>query len=109
MIRDEPEAREWYIECDPGSVQQRIFERLGFVRVPVCYHQPPLDGDVAVRTAGLGPELVLMRKGFAEESGSWKFSLRRFRPVLRQILSEVYRISDPQQSASFRTAVGELS
>jgi GNAT superfamily N-acetyltransferase len=109
MIRDEPEAREWYIECDPDSVQQRIFERLGFARVPVCYHQPPLDGNIDARAVGLGPKLVLMRKEFGEEFEPWKFSLRRFRPVLSQILSDVYRIPNPQRSASLRTADGELS
>lgn len=109
MICDEPGAREWYIECDPGSTQQRIFERLGFVRVPVSYHQPPLVAQDNACVADLGPELCLMRKGLGDEIGRWKFSVARFRPVLHQILAEVYRVPDPERSASFRQAVGENS
>ncbi len=108
MIRDEPGVREWYIECDPGSAQEKIFEHLGFVRVPVAYCQPTLVASGDARATVLGPELVLMRKGLGEEFDPWTFSPRRLRPVLRQILSDVYLISDPANSVSFRKAAGAI-
>lgn len=107
MIRDEPDVREWYIECDPNSVQQRIFEHLGFVAVPARYHQPRLgsSGD----GTDLGPELILMRKGLGEEFDRRSISRRRLSAVLRSILKVVYRVSDPEQSLSFRTAIGSFA
>ena len=103
MIRDEPDVRDWYIECDPNSVQQRIFEHLGFVPVPARYHQPQLgsSGD----GTGLGPELILMRKGLGEEFERRSISRRRLSTVLRGILKVVYGIRDPEQSPSFGTAI----
>ncbi len=106
MIRDEPDVREWFIECDPNSVQQRIFEHLGFAPVPVRYHQPQLGSSDDV--ARLGPELTLMRKGLGEEfERRADFARRRLGAVLRGILKAVYRIRDPEQSPSCCTAIAE--
>lgn len=42
MLRDHPGAKGWYIECDPGGVENGIFSHAGFQRLEIDYRQPDL-------------------------------------------------------------------
>jgi GNAT superfamily N-acetyltransferase len=105
MIRDAPQAREWYVECDIGSTQERVFASLGFEKVPVRYFQPPLAESPEGRAAKLGPELALMHKSFGASFAKWQFEPSEFAAVLRNLLGEVYRLPKPELSRCFRVAM----
>jgi GNAT superfamily N-acetyltransferase len=106
MIRDAPKAREWYVECDIGSTQERVFASLGFEPVPVRYFQPPLVDSPEGRAAKLGPELTLMRKGFGASFTKWQFEPTEFAAVLHILLGDIYRLPEPEKSRCFRVAMG---
>lgn len=107
MIRDHPRCREWYIECDPDSVQQRIFERLGFVRLPIKYHQPRLALPPEQRGTTLGPELALLRKRLGADYRPHHGGKAGLAHVIATILKDIYRLSEPEASACYRTALGQ--
>ncbi len=104
MIRDEEAVREWYVECAPGTAEEAAFKRLGFIAVPIKYHQPRLDLPFTERRNGLGPKLSLMRKTIGDDFEQNQLAHDRAKRVVRVILELIYRIDDAENSACYRAA-----
>ena len=102
-IRDERGAHVHYIECLPNSPEEAIFAHLGFEPVPVQYVQPPMLDDEHFGS-GAGPQITLLRKPLGCNYGKVAFSASDFLSDLKVWLAEVYRISEPEASQTFKIA-----
>lgn len=103
IIRDEPGATKYYIECVPHSPEEAIFHELGFKPVPVRYVQPPtLDEEHF--GGGAGPQITLLSKTLGCDYGRVPFSACDFLADLKIWLAEVYRIADPAASLTYQIA-----
>jgi hypothetical protein len=103
IIRDEPGAQAYYVECLPDSREEAIFRRLGFRPLPLRYCQPPLGGGAAFGM-GPGPELTLLRKQLGCDYGQAPFAPAEVLEHLEGWLRNVYRLADPTASYTYRTA-----
>jgi hypothetical protein len=102
-IREEANAKDYYIECVPNSPQEAIFRKIDFEPVPVRYCQPPTADDEKFGN-GTGPELTLLRKRLGCDYGRTPFSADDFLEDLKVWLAAVYRLSDPEASHTFQIA-----
>lgn len=105
MIRDESTATGWYIECAPDSDEATVFQKLGFIRVPVRYHQASLDyADKERPTCSLGPMQWLLYKplgaDYVRTPPPWEQVLKD----IATILHEIYRVAEPLATPVYRVA-----
>jgi hypothetical protein len=103
IIRDAPNARRHYIECAPHSTEEAIFRSLGFRAVPMRYIQPATIDEEHFGSEG-GPEITLLDKPLGSDYGRSSVDAERLLEDLKVWLAEVYRMTDPESSETFRVA-----
>jgi hypothetical protein len=97
ILRDNLDARGWYIECHPD--QAALFRKHGFYRLAFSYRPPPLGCRQPYGVAD-APPLVLMYKDFGRHFGAPRVETRRFLSVMAHIYQTVYAV-DPSTSLFF--------
>ena len=107
MIQDGLEPQGWLIECDPqGRETIAKFEKVGFHRLAVTYHQPLLRD--ARDSAPMGPELILLYKGLGAGYGERpRLEVDVFIEGMTDILKFAYRIDDPEKSRELQSLVAQ--
>jgi GNAT superfamily N-acetyltransferase len=102
VIRDEPLAQKYYIECVLNSPEEAIFRKIGFSPVPVRYCQPPaVAGGFGL---GPGPELRLLSKRLGVDYRHTPIDPDQFLADLKVWLREVYGLTEPELSHCFQIA-----
>ena len=105
MVHDGLEPQGWLIECDPqGTDTIAKFERVGFCRLAVTYHQPPLFD--APSSAQPGPLLTLLYKGLGAGFGEKpRLEVDVFIEAMAEIIRFGYRVGDPWKSPELQSLV----
>lgn len=94
MVRDQAGIEGWYIECEPDSKQYAIFERLGFQKVPIHFHQPCLSTiDKFASPSAKEAEMALMYKTFGRRTHNRIEDPAVVQRDLIDIFRKVYRLS----------------
>jgi len=105
MIRDERDVTGWYIECAPESAEAAAFAKMGFIRVPIRYHQASLDyTDQERPTCSSGPEQWLLYKRLGVDYSPSTPSREQVLADLATILHDIYRVADPVNTPVYRVA-----
>lgn len=106
LIRDESAVTGWYIECAPDSSEAAAFQRVGFQRVPVRYHQASLDyADIERPTCSLGPEQWLLYKRLGLDYAPAPPPREQVLADIATILHDIYRVTDPLATPVYQAAV----
>jgi hypothetical protein len=93
LVRDRPGLNDWFLECEPESVQFHIFTRLGFSPVPIAYRQPLLSHiDTTADADQEEHVLTLMRKSVGLPINSGSRSEEMLETQLAEIREHVYGI-----------------
>lgn len=109
MIRDESAVTGWYIECAPHSAEAAAFLKVGFVRVPVRYHQASLDyADKPRPSCSLGPEQWLLYKRLGADYAPCAPPPEQVLTDIAHILHDIYRVIDPQQTPVYQMALSSI-
>ena len=105
MVHDGLEPQGWLIECDPqGTDTIAKFESVGFCRLAVTYHQPPLFD--APGSAQPGPPLTLLYKGLGAGFGEKpRLEVDVFIEAMAEIIRFGYRVGDPWKSRELQSLV----
>lgn len=106
MIRDRADLTHCYVECEPGSPQQAVFQALGFQPLPLRYRPPPVG-------QGADPmaeerDMTLLRKRLGDEIIVPPLDKNELRAHLLTILRCVYGLDSPETSACYRTFTASL-
>ncbi len=105
MIRDESEVTGWYIECAPHSDEAAAFMKVGFVRVPVRYHQASLDyADQPRPSCSLGPNQWLLYKRLGSDYHPAPPSSDQVLIDITIILRDIYRVTAPEHTPVYQIA-----
>lgn len=105
MIRDASTVTGWYVECAPDSAEAAVFQQLGFLRVPVVYHQASLDfADEERPTCALGPEQWLLYKRLGADYAPAPPPREQVLNDIAVILHAVYRVANPHATPVYRVA-----
>ena len=104
MVRDNPEAKGWYIEC-AGEAERDVFLRVGFVELAVSYRQPRLPGN-----ADLGRErpLHLLYKLFGRVYEPPCLRTADLLAALRGVYRSIYDIRQPDEEPTFQSLARSL-
>lgn len=105
MVNDGLEPQGWLIECDPhGPDTIAKFESVGFRRLRVTYHQPPLRD--APGSSLSGPLLTLLFKGLGAGFGEQpRLEVDVFIEAMAEIMKFAYRIDDPWESEELQSLI----
>ncbi len=103
MIRDNPDASGWYIECNE-EVNCEIFARAGFFELDLVYEQPLTQGSGS-QTPPL--RLHLLYKSFGRVYRPPIISRAAFLRAVAEIYWMIYTV-DAQTDASFRLLADSL-
>lgn len=108
MLTDYPKATGWYIECDPGKIENIIFDKVGFHRISIDYRQPILTDGKQTIDPYLCPSLELRYKPFGRVYESGSITATEVLTAVRDIFRVVYGIADPSETAAFKHLTTEI-
>ncbi|HEY1049250.1 MAG TPA: GNAT family N-acetyltransferase [Prosthecobacter sp.] len=102
MLRDFPTAMGWLIECDPPGIENTIFEKAGFFRLPIDYRQPDLEArEGGMGVARLRP-LNLLYKPFGRVYALRPPAAEEVLRAVADVFRAVYGIAEPEGTVAFR-------
>lgn len=104
MVRDNPVARGWYIEC-AGETERDAFLSTGFVELAVPYRQPRLPGD---GDAGRESPLYLLYKPFGAVYAPPRLKTTDLLVAVKEIYKSIYEIRQPAAEPIFRSLARSL-
>jgi Acetyltransferase (GNAT) family len=102
MLRDFPASKGWFIECDPPGIENEIFEKVGFYRLPIDYRQPDLDAREGATGVDQLRSLNLLYKPFGRVYSHTMPHREELLKAVADIFRAVYLIERPLETLAFR-------
>ena len=90
LFQNNPEIKGWYLECEHGTKQAAIFEKLGFRKVPIDYTQPELARIDPNAGEARSHSLDLMHKRLGRVSSNVLVPTAVQKEEIEEIMTYVY-------------------